>query len=304
MLLLYIVSIYTLLSCNIKEVFSTLDNNTIDGLKTIFEGIGFSSSCVSKALSVCEQKSERDSVPVQNEFLFEKQRDNHKFHKLEETFPKNCAEIQEMGDNETGVRKIYLNKYCMKKTIKVFCDQETDGGGWTVLQQRKEIPNRENFYRKWTEYKLGFGNLSSEFWLGLDNIHSLVSDTLMELRVDLEDYEGGVRWAKYEYFFISDENGKYKLEIGNYSGNAGDGLKPQSGMKFTTQDQDNDNYHLNCAESFKGAWWYSTCHSSNLNGLPHKGNHSSYADGINWGPFRGNYYALKYSKLSIRPRFN
>ncbi|RXG50920.1 Ryncolin-4 [Armadillidium vulgare] len=179
---------------------------------------------------------------------------------------------------------------------------EVDG---PVLQQRKEIPNRENFYRKWTEYKLGFGNLKGEFWLGLDNIHSLVSDTLMELRVDLEDYEGGVRWAKYEYFFIADENGKYKLDIGNYSGNAGDGLRPQSGMNFTTLDQDNDKYHLNCAERFKGAWWYNECHRSNLNGLPHKGNHSSYADGINWGiHFRGQYYSLKYTKLSIRPRFN
>ncbi|KAL7645264.1 UNVERIFIED_CONTAM: hypothetical protein RMT77_003650 [Armadillidium vulgare] len=299
MLLLNIVSIFALLALNIKEVFS-LDINTINGLKTIFEGIGFSSSCVSKALSVCE----RYSVPAQNGFLFSKTNEYFEYHKLEETFPKNCAEIQKMGDYETGIRKIFLNKCCTKKTINVFCDQKTDGGGWTVLQQRKEIPNRENFYRKWTEYKLGFGNLRGEFWLGLDNIHSLVSDTLMELRVDLEDYDGVVRWAKYEYFYISDENGKYKLELGDYSGNAGDGLSRHSGMNFTTQDQDNDTWNKNCAERFKGAWWYSTCHSSNLNGLPHKGNHSSYADGINWSPFRGQYYSLKYAKLSIRPRFN
>ncbi|RXG57832.1 Tenascin-R [Armadillidium vulgare] len=173
------------------------DNNTIDGLRTIFEGIGFSSYCVSKALSVCEQKSEPYSVPVQNELLFQKQ---------SETFPKNCAEIQKMGDNETGIRKIYPNKCCIKKTINVFCDQETDGGGWTVLQQRKDIPKRENFYRKWTEYKLGFGN-------------------------------------------ISDENGKYQLDIGKYSGNAGDGLTYQYGMKFSTHDQDNDKKHDNCAVS-------------------------------------------------------
>ncbi|KAL7645265.1 UNVERIFIED_CONTAM: hypothetical protein RMT77_003651 [Armadillidium vulgare] len=292
MLLLYI---YTLLNCNIKEIFSSLDNNTIDGLRTIFEGIGFSSYCVSKALSVCEQKSEPYSVPVQNELLFQKQN---------ETFPKNCAEIQKMGDNETGIRKIYPNKCCTKKTINVFCDQETDGGGWTVLQQRKDIPKKENFYRKWTEYKLGFGNISGEFWLGLDNIHSLVSETLMELRVDLEDYEGDVRWAKYEYFYISDENGKYQLDIGKYSGNAGDGLTYQSGMKFSTQDQDNDQLDENCAVRYKGGWWYNVCLRSNLNGLPHKGSHSSHDDGIIWHPFRGFYYSLKHTKLSIRPRFN
>ncbi|KAB7503674.1 Techylectin-5A [Armadillidium nasatum] len=100
-----------------------------------------------------------------------------------------------------------------------------------------------------------------------------------------------VRWAKYDYFYISDENGKYKLDIGNYSGNAGDGLI----MTYIT---------TNCAEKYKGGWWYAKCHSSNLNGLPHKGNHSSYADGINWLPFRGYHYSLKYTKLSIRPRFN
>ncbi|KAB7503675.1 Angiopoietin-4 [Armadillidium nasatum] len=116
---------------------------------------GFSSSCVSKALSVCE----RYSVPAQNEFQFSQTNEYLEYLKLEETFPKNCAEIQKMGDNENGIRKIFLNKCCTKKTINVLCDQKTDGGGWTVLQQRKDIPNRENFYRKWTEYKLGFGNL-------------------------------------------------------------------------------------------------------------------------------------------------
>ncbi|RXG67972.1 hypothetical protein Avbf_04192 [Armadillidium vulgare] len=156
---------------------------------------------VSKVLSVCKRTSIRDSHLVENESIFPRKKTNIK----------NCAENQKIGDNESGIRKIYLYKCCMKKTIKVFYDQETDGSGWTVLQHRENIPNRENFYRKWTEYKLGLGNLSSEFWLGLDNIHSLVSDTLMELLVDLEDNEGDVRFANYEYFYISDE--KWKLSI-------------------------------------------------------------------------------------------
>ncbi|KAL7631283.1 UNVERIFIED_CONTAM: hypothetical protein RMT77_018416 [Armadillidium vulgare] len=302
MIIFHFVGVFTFFAFNVKGIISTIDNNTIDGLKSIFEGIGFSASCVSKALSVCEQTNIRDSHLVENEFIFPK-KTSSEYQRVEETFPKNCADVQKMGDNETGIRVIYLYKCCMKKTVKVFCDQETDGGGWTVLQHREDIPNRENFYRKWTEYKLGFGNLSGEFWLGLDNIHSLVSDTLMELRVDLEDYEGGVRWAKYENFYISDENRKYQLDIGNYSGNAGDGLKPHSGMKFTSQDQDNDISSKNCAETYKGAWWHSACHSSNLNGLPHRANHTSYADGINWKPFRGHHYALKNTKLSIRPKF-
>jgi ficolin len=72
-------------------------------------------------------------------------------------------------------------------------------------------------------------------------------------------------------------------------------------MKFTTKDQDNDEYSSsNCARSFHGAWWYKTCHESNLNGKYLGGIHTSVADGIEWRTWRGYYYSLKSTKMMIR----
>ena len=40
-----------------------------------------------------------------------------------------------------------------------------------------------------------------------------------------------------------------------------------NGKMFSTKDQDNDWISGDCAEMYPGGWWYSACHSANLNGL-------------------------------------
>jgi hypothetical protein len=51
---------------------------------------------------------------------------------------------------------------------------------------------------------------------------------------------------------------KYRLQVAGSKSNGNSvtaGMIVQSGMMFSTFDQDNDNYTFNCAERFQGGWW-------------------------------------------------
>ena len=73
-----------------------------------------------------------------------------------------------------------------------------------------------------------------------------------------------------------------------------------SNIEFSTNDQDNDGYYFQCSRSYKGAWWYKSCHQSKLNGLYLNGSYLSNADGVNWLSFRGHRYSLKRTKMKVK----
>ena len=129
---------------------------------------------------------------------------------------RNCAEIFKSGQKRDGV---YVIKPDNQSAFDVFCDQTTAGGGWTVFQKR--IDGSVDFNLNWSDYKHGFGNLSGEFWLGLDRIHRLTLDNNSMLRVDMEDFEGGSAYAEYSFFGVRSEHEKYQLILGSYN-TAGD----------------------------------------------------------------------------------
>ena len=81
----------------------------------------------------------------------------------------------------------------------------------------------------------------------------------------------------------------------------GDSLSYHNGQKFSTLDKDYDVRPTdNCAVSHHGAWWYNGCHHSNLNGKYYNGPHKSYADGVNWAPWKGFYESLKTTEMKFR----
>ena len=84
------------------------------------------------------------------------------------------------------------------------CDQTTDGGGWTVIQQRGSFPPSPqlNFSRGWEQYQAGFGDVTGrgEFWAGNDLISQLTAVPPTHLRVHLSDHNGSTAFAEYSTF--------------------------------------------------------------------------------------------------------
>ena len=175
----------------------------------------------------------------------------------------------------------------------------TDGGGWTVFQRRQD--GSVDFYRGWSDYKSGFGQLTAEFWLGNDKIHRLTASRPSSLRVDLENWNGVKAYAKYRRFNIGDQQAQYRLEVGSYSGTAGDSLAYHNNMAFSTKDRDNDRWSiLNCAVVLTSAWWYNYCEPSNLNGEYLGANYDFL--GVSWYHFKSSQFgSLKFTEMKLRP---
>ena len=218
----------------------------------------------------------------------------------------NCYDAMMKGSNASGVYTIHpINA---NSSFNVYCDMETDGGGWTVLLKRQD--GSVDFYRNWAEYKRGFGNLEGEHWLGLDNMYLLtnLSGVTAQLRVDLADWEGNTAFAKYDQFSVGDEDSDYTLSVSGYqnASTAGDALKDrQNGQRFSTPDRDNDAATtLDCVVHYHGPWWHGSCYHSLLTGLyiPNgPGNRSSEPHGVIWATWKGHNYSLRIAEMKIRP---
>ncbi|KAM8713067.1 hypothetical protein ACLKA7_013392 [Drosophila subpalustris] len=184
----------------------------------------------------------------------------------------------------------------------VACETRLAGAGWTTIQRRQD--GSENFYRSWAEYQEGFGNLSAEFFIGLEKLHAMTMAEPYELYIHLEDFDGESRYAKYDRFEIGNESDAFALRVlGKYSGDAGDSLRYHEGMPFSTFDNDHSQNH--CALTNVGAWWYNYCHHSNLNGQYVEGGRYEVkltGRGICWKSWRGYDYGYKLTQMMIRPR--
>ena len=158
-----------------------------------------------------------------------------------------------------------------------------------------------DFNRNWTDYEEVFGDPQYEHWLGLKKINCLTfSVCAAELRIDMTDYKGILKYAIYSSIAVHNAANKYRLDFGAYSGTAGDGMRAcvssdnSDGMPFSTPDRDNDNWSRNCAQIYSAGWWYNQCLCVVLN-RPYVTN--GYING--WYTFSN---ILKCSEMKLRSR--
>nr|KAF6363179.1 hypothetical protein mPipKuh1_010169 [Pipistrellus kuhlii] len=214
---------------------------------------------------------------------------------LQVPFPRDCGEEMQNGAGNSRTTTIFLNGD-RARPLDVFCDMETDGGGWLVFQRRMD--GRTDFWRDWEDYAHGFGNLSGEFWLGNEALHSLTSAGDYSMRVDLRA-GAEVAFAQYDSFRVDSAADYYRLHLEGYRGTAGDSMSYHSGSVFSARDRDPNNLLISCAVSYRGAWWYRNCHYANLNGL-----YGSTVDhqGVSWYHWKGFEFSVPFTEMKLRPR--
>ena len=208
--------------------------------------------------------------------------------------PGDCQGHMDRGSTTSGLYRIMVDD----EELEVYCDMETDGGGWTVFQRRQDGFVR--FDNDWQDYKHGFGYKDEEHWLGNEILHKITTKRNYSLWIDLKDVSGDYAYAMYDDFKIGSECEKYTLSIGSYSGNASDTFRStygsnyvNAGMKFSTPYEDNDKNGGNCADYYPSGWWFSDCGSfSNLNARWNE---------MSWSDWKRSEDSITFSEMKIRP---
>ena len=99
-----------------------------------------------------------------------------------------CCEVKsnEFKFSTTPLKsRVYnITNFCgdCELSAEGYCDAVSDGGGWLVVQRRKD--GSVDFNRGWVEYEEGFGSLTGELWYGLQPLHCLTNQGQWQLRID------------------------------------------------------------------------------------------------------------------------
>lgn len=220
-----------------------------------------------------------------------------------ESLPRDCTEALEL-ELPTGITTIRPTTEEYPK--RVWCDQETDGGGWTIMLRRQPQPIQVDFSQNWDEYVQGFGDPEGEYWIGLETLYQVTKKNQYKLRIELQ-VDGEKAYSNYGTFRVGPDRRDYKLRVEDYnvSSTGGDALSYHSGRRFTTKDNDNDSAPgENCANiSGGGGWWYGYCYLANPTGLHSPANYNGEADMyLEWRKWRGYHAYPSHFTMMIKAK--
>jgi len=221
------------------------------------------------------------------------------------------------------------------KGVPVECsfDIRDAGGAWTTILKRMVVGSQLDFNQPMEVYEdvmpVGIETwkdpLTTEYWMGLKNMHGLTMGEPQELRIVFTEYNLANKQpfvVRYSNFTVSSGRTGYVLGLGDFSSARGyenprDALRANVGQPFSTWDkgqplprrpgnQLNTERGENCATTYRSGWWYSSCGSSNLNGDIRQSDRF----GIVWGtlpqgaqsqPRNRRSFALGQVEMMIRP---
>ncbi|XP_060590617.1 angiopoietin-4-like [Ruditapes philippinarum] len=154
-----------------------------------------------------------------------------------------CLDILEQIETaESGVYEVIFREL---ETVHVFCDMTTEGGGWTVFQNR--FNGSVNFTKTFFDYENGFGDLNGEFWLGLKFVQELTKKpSFLRMEILLDNWHR--MSALISHFKLV--GSQYTLMEPNLPGSF---IDESVGANFTTIDRDSA---IPCVSEYGGGWWY------------------------------------------------
>ena len=149
-----------------------------------------------------------------------------------------------IGLNSNLVHTQFLPSSLVVNKIDWFVSANTLSLGQLVENEpRILIVSRDNaktnfFYKTMNEYVEGFSDGQSNFWIGLDTLHKVTSNTQYGLRVVATSETGFEYVEEYWKFRVGSAAQKYKLEVSGLFSNIGIGNFAQdNGLTFSTWDQ-------------------------------------------------------------------
>uniref|UniRef100_A0AC35FHU6 Uncharacterized protein n=1 Tax=Panagrolaimus sp. PS1159 TaxID=55785 RepID=A0AC35FHU6_9BILA len=278
--------------CNIVNGFTICQCN--DG----FKGDGYTCSDIDECNqdpTMCGEQGKCTNFPGSYKCICYAPYSGSKCEKY--TPSRHCADLQIFHEvTKNGTYNISTNaNYTSKVPItdltwtEVFCDMESNGGGWTLMSHESgsAATKKINCGKTFREYARGFGDPASlAVWIGLENIHAITAATPTSLRIIIEQCSAEFapfqkEECTYPYFFVSDANSQYAVFLNSSCVGPANGRydnwitwdRNKLGPKFYTFDEDTPN---NCK----------LCGTANLNGIRYACNENEYkhiGKYLSWG---------------------